>query len=140
MYLLPFRNIFNSLDVYAGVNGSYKAFSATAASTYSEINSLITSNEESSFSEKGIKRSFHKDFLQISREVTTSITISGKTARVKEVRYVDSRPTIKPLNSGELMERSRQYLLNKFLGERNKIHGTTYTDVACKFIDKKERK
>ena len=98
---------------------------------------MITSNEESSFSEKGTKRSFLKDILQISREVTTSITISGKTARVKEVRYVDSRPIIKPLNSGELMERSRQYLLNRFFGERNKIHGTTYTDVACKFIDEK---
>jgi len=125
-----YRNSFNSLDTSASVSGSYKLFSASASATYSEVTSLITNQKDFSHREEGSTRTYNPNYLQISREVTTTITIDGRTGKVFEKTYVDTTPT--RWTRGRLTEESVKYLRNKFYGEDSNIRGTTYTEETCK--------
>ena len=73
---------------------------------------------------------YNPNYLQVSREVTTFVTIDGKTGKVFEKRYVDSTPT--PWSREKLQEESESYLSNKFPGEESKIRGSTYTIQTCR--------
>ena len=73
---------------------------------------------------------YNPNYLQVSREVTTFVTIDGKTGKVFEKRYVDSTPT--PWSREKLQEESESYLRNKFHGEESKIRGSTYTTQTCR--------
>jgi len=124
-----YRNSYNSLDTTADVSGSYKLFSASASATYSEVTSLITNQKEYSHRVEGSTRTYNPNYLQISREVTTTITIDGRTGKVFEKRYVDTTPT--RWTRERLTEESVKYLRNKFYGEDRNIRGTTYTEETC---------
>ena len=131
-----YRNAYNSLDVSASIAGSGSGwgveFSASASAAYGEVNSLITSQSEFSHREAGQTITYNPDYLQISREVSTFVTIDGRTGKVFEKRYVDSTPT--PWSREKLQEESVRYLRNKFHGEDSKIRGSTYTLQTCRNI------
>jgi len=128
-----YKNAYDNLDISGSASGGQAiAFSASASAAYSEVNSLITSQNDFRHHETGKEIGYNPRYLQISREVTTSITIDGKTAKVYEKRYVNSTPA--PWTIQKLTEESVKYLRNKFYEEGSNIRGTTYTAETC--IDK----
>lgn len=124
-----YRNEFNSLSTSASVSGGFKGFSASASASYSEANSLIQARSDSFYREVGTKKTYNTNYLQISREVTTTVTIDGKSSKVFDKKYVDTTPT--RWTTGRLTEESKRYLRNKFYGEDSKIRGTTYRAETC---------
>ena len=78
-----YREAYKSVNGSGSVSGSFKLISASAAGAYSEVNSLLTSQSEFSHREEGKEITYNPRYLQISREVTTSITIDGRSAKVR---------------------------------------------------------
>lgn len=126
-----YKSQYDSLDVSASVSGSYGGFSASASAAYSEVNSLTTSSSNYNYREEGKTKTYNPKQLQISREVTTTVIIGGRSSKVYEKRFVNSTPLASGWSNEKLHQASVRFLKNKFYDDNSNIRGTTYTSESC---------
>lgn len=94
----------------AEVQASYKLFSGSVKGAWDLVSQSTEENEHASFSKEEQKTRYNDGFLQLIREVTTTITFDGASATVVETKFVDSIPAKQPKSSQELVHHAAEWI------------------------------
>ena len=129
-----FQKAFKSLETSAELSGSYAGFSASVSGSFSEVTD-VEFNTDSFYSEKTTKeKTYSLNFLQIIREITTTVIIGSKSASKITSRYVMSVPVSKDKSKTDLDDMAKSYIQDNYGQSKGKItggNGQMYEERTC---------
>jgi len=129
-----YREAHDSLDISASISNNIDVVGVigggmSISSAYAETNSIIESNKDSTSWSKTEKQEFQDGRYQIFRQSTTTIIIDGKLGKTVVRNWVNSGK--KAQTDAQLRKRAREYLLNKYHDQPERVRGTAFSIVFC---------
>lgn len=106
-----YKSKYRDVSASASISGSYGGFSAAAEAAFSKVNSDVQSSKNDSEVVKSVERKYNPGFLQLYRQVSTTVEIAGSVAKTIEKNIIDSVEHKEQLRTtAQLRKESEDYL------------------------------
>ena len=105
-----FKKTLTDISGSARISLGVGLFSVSASAEFSKLSEDVLSSESNVEKEKSEETTFNTDFLQIIRELETTISVNGQSARSSEQKFVDSVPESEQTNYKQLNQRAVNFM------------------------------